>query len=60
MGKLSAVGLPAGNYLAALVPDEVPDRRAHPDYLFDSLRPVATSFPITDGATTAITLRVRR
>ena len=59
IGRFSAVGLPGGNYLAALMPDEDYDRRADPDYL-DSLRPRATPFTLTDGSTTTITLTVKR
>lgn len=55
IGKFTAVALPAGNYLAAVVPDEDSDRWADPDYL-DSLRSRATPFTVTDGSTTAITL----
>jgi hypothetical protein len=58
-GKFGAVAMPAGNYLAAIVPAEDSDRWADPDYL-DSLRAVATPFTITDGATTTITLHVRK
>jgi len=58
-GTFVLTGLPAGNYLAAIVPDANRDRWADPDYL-DSLRPVATPFTVTDGSTTAITLQVRR
>jgi len=58
-GKFGAVAMPAGNYLAAIVPAEDSDRWADPDYL-DSLRGVATAFTITDAATTTITLHVRK
>ena len=55
MGKFAATALPAGNYLAAIVPAEDADRWADPDYL-DSLRATATPFTISDGATTTMTL----
>jgi hypothetical protein len=55
LGKFSAVGLPAGNYLAATVPDEDADRWADPDYL-DGLRARATPFTLTDGSTTTLVL----
>jgi hypothetical protein len=58
-GTFVLTGLPAGNYLAALLSDATRDRWADPDYL-DSLRPVATPFTVTDGQTTTITLQVRR
>lgn len=58
-GTFVLTGLPAGNYLAALVTDANRDRWADPDYL-DSLRPVATPFTVTDGSTTTITLQVRK
>jgi protocatechuate 3,4-dioxygenase beta subunit len=55
LGKFTTSGLPAGNYLAAIVADEDSDRWADPDYL-DSLRPHATPFTINDAATTTIVL----
>ena len=58
-GTFVLTGLPAGNYLAALLSDADRDHWADPDYL-DSLRPVATAFTITDGATTTITLQARK
>lgn len=58
-GTFVLTGLPAGNYLAALLTGANRDRWADPDYL-DSLRPVATPFTVTDGQTTAITLQARK
>jgi hypothetical protein len=58
-GTFVTVGLPAGSYLAVLVPQSGRDRWADPDYI-DTLRPFATPFTITDGATTTVTLQVRR
>ncbi|HVQ41160.1 MAG TPA: hypothetical protein VMS54_03100, partial [Vicinamibacterales bacterium] len=58
-GTFVLTGLPAGNYLAALLSNASRDRWADPDYL-DSLRPTATPFTVTDGSTTTITLQVRR
>ncbi len=57
-GAFVLTGLPAGNYLAALVSDANRDRWADPDYL-DSLRPTATPFTVTDGSTTTIVLTKR-
>ena len=58
-GAFVLTGLPAGSYLAAVVPDANRDRWADPDYL-DSLRPVATPFTVTDGSTTTVTLQMRK
>jgi hypothetical protein len=58
-GTFVSVGLPAGNYLAVLVPESGRDRWADPDYI-ETLRPFATPFTINDGATTTVTLQVRR
>ena len=58
-GTFVLTGLPAGNYLAALLSGADRDHWADPDYL-DSLRPVATAFAVTDGMTTTITLQVRK
>ena len=59
LGKFTAVGMAAGNYLAAIAPIEDSDRWADPDYL-DGLRPRATPFTLTDGSTTTLTLVVKR
>ena len=53
------LSIPAGSYLAAVVPAEDRYRWADPDYL-ESLRPVATPFAATDGSTTKVTLTVKR
>jgi hypothetical protein len=57
-GTFVVTGLPAGSYLAALVPMDQ-DRYADPDFI-DTLRAFATPFTISDGATTTITLRAGR
>jgi hypothetical protein len=54
-GTFVSVGLPAGSYLAVLVPESGRDRWADPDYI-DTLRPFATPFTISDGATTTVTI----
>lgn len=54
-GTFVSVGLPAGNYLAVLVPESGRDRWADPDYI-ETLRPFATPFTISDGATTTVVL----
>lgn len=53
------LSIPAGSYLAAIVPAEDRARWADPDYL-ESLRPVAIPFAATDGSTTKVTLTVKR
>lgn len=53
------LSIPAGSYLAAVVPAEDRARWADPDYL-ESLRPVAIPFAATDGSTTKVTLTVKR
>ena len=58
-GTFVSIGLPAGSYLAVLVPESGRDRWADPDYI-DSLRPFATPFTISDGSTTTVTLQTRR
>ena len=58
-GTFVSVGLPAGSYLAVLVPESGRNRWADPDYI-DALRAFATPFTISDGATTTVTLQPRR
>jgi hypothetical protein len=58
-GTFVSVGLPAGSYLAVLVPESGRDRWADPDYI-ETLRPFATPFTISDGATTTVSLQARR
>ena len=58
-GKFRATAIPAGNYLAAIVPLEDSGHWADPDYL-DSLRATATPLTLTDGGTTTVTLTVRK
>ena len=58
-GTFHLPAIPAGSYLAAVVPAEDRDRWADPDYL-ESLRPVATPFSATDGSTSKIALVVKR
>jgi len=54
-GTFVSVGLPAGNYLAVLLPQSGRDRWADPDYI-ETLRATATPFTIIDGATTAVVI----
>jgi len=58
-GTFVSVGLPAGTYLAVLVPQSGRNRSADPDYI-ETLRPFATPFTINDGGTTTVTLQARR
>ena len=58
-GTFVSIGLPAGSYLAVLLPQSGRDRWADPDYI-ETLRPFATPFTISDGATTTVALQVRR
>lgn len=58
-GTFVSVGLPAGSYLAVLVPQSGRNRWADPDYI-DALRAFATPFTISDGSTTTVTLQPRR
>ncbi len=58
-GTFVSTGLPAGSYLAVLLPQSGRDRWADPDYI-ETLRPFATPFTISDGATTTVALQVRR
>jgi hypothetical protein len=52
-GTFRLASIPAGSYLAAVVPREDSGRWADPDYL-EHLRPTATAFTMTDGSTTTI------
>ena len=58
-GTFVSTGLPAGSYLAVLLPQSGRNRWADPDYI-ETLRPFATPFTISDGATTTVALQVRR
>lgn len=52
-GTFRLASIPAGSYLAAVVPREDSGRWADPDYL-ENLRPTATAFTLIDGSTTTI------
>ena len=58
-GAFMLASIPAGSYLAALVPAEDRDRWADPEYL-ESLRPIATPFTATIASTTTISLVAKR
>jgi protocatechuate 3,4-dioxygenase beta subunit len=55
-GTFGEIGLPAGPYLAAVAADEDRDVWADPDYI-EGLRPRATPFTLTEGATTKVVLQ---
>jgi hypothetical protein len=58
-GTFRLSSIPAGNYLAAVVPREDSGRWADPDYL-DNLRATATPFTASDGSTSTVRLVVKR
>lgn len=58
-GAFTLPSIPAGSYLAALVPAEDRDRWADPEYL-ESLRPVAAPFAAANGSTATVSLVVKR
>jgi hypothetical protein len=57
-GTFRLASMPAGTYLAAVVPKEDSGRWADPDYL-EALRPTATGFTMIDGTTTTIVVTKR-
>ena len=58
-GAFTLPSIPAGSYLAAVVPADDRDRWADPEYL-ESLRLVATPFPAANGSTATVSLVVKR
>ena len=54
-GTFLLPSIPAGSYLAAVVPPEDRDRWADPDYL-ENLRARATAFTASDGSTSKVAL----
>jgi len=58
-GAFTLAAIPAGTYLAALVPAEDRDRSADPEYL-ESLRPTSTTFTAANASTTTVSLVVKR
>ena len=58
-GAFTLPSVPAGTYLAALVPTQDRERWADPEYL-ESLRPAATPFSAAYGSTTKISLVGKR
>ena len=58
-GAFTLASIPAGSYLAALVPAEDRDRWADPEYL-ENLRPAAIPFTAANGSTATVSLVVKR
>jgi hypothetical protein len=58
-GAFEVTGLPAGEYVAVAVPDLDRAMWADPVRL-ERLRPFATPFSVSDGATATIALAVKR